>query len=479
MGESLSIGIYAGKNSFSSTQDLYSIILFSLDSWNSFTQIRKEMLMGIKILILSSTEWDDSNSIGSTFSNILGNMEGIEIANIYCRSGMPRTKSCNRFFQITEKMLIKNILNSNNHSGRVVYQQDSNKNNIPDIFSEKQKSFYNFASKRNWMILYWFRDIIWFVGRWKSKEFIEFIDEYHADIIFLPIYYSNYLNKIGFFIKQHTQKPMVGYIVDDNYTLRQFSLSPFYWVNRFMKRRWIKKAVDRCEPLYVITEIQKKDYDICFRKDCKILFKGGVFLDNIPLKEKLDSPIKIVYTGNIYAGRYKSLSVIGKVLDQINQNDTKAVLHIYSHTPLSHQMEVALLNKRSIKFHGGVPFSEIKEILTNADILVHAESFQLKERLMVRQSFSTKIVDYFQAARCIFAVGWSEAASIDYLLKNDAAIVACNEKEIEEKLCNLLKHPELITEYGKKGWECGKRNHQIEKIRNSLHNDLVELIKNN
>lgn len=54
---------------------------------------------------------------------------------------------------------------------------------------------------------------------------------------------------------------------------------------------------------------------------------------------------------------------------------------------------------------GSVPATEIEEIQKNADILVHAEGLDLKSRLAVRQSFSTKIVDYLKMARPIFAVG--------------------------------------------------------------------------
>lgn len=51
---------------------------------------------------------------------------------------------------------------------------------------------------------------------------------------------------------------MVGYISDDCYTLRQFSLSPLFWIDRLWKRRYVKRAIDECMLLYVITDRQKK-----------------------------------------------------------------------------------------------------------------------------------------------------------------------------------------------------------------------------
>lgn len=431
----------------------------------------------MKILILSNSEWDDGNSFGSSFSNIFGNINGLEIANIYCRSGKPNTKSCNRFFQITEKLLLKNLLNRGYPAGQIVNQNKKEDIATPaDTFNIKEQYWVNFIKKNRWIALFWLRDIVWFFGRWKSKDLKKFIDDFNPDIIFLPVYYSVYLNKIGLFLKKYSTKPMVGYISDDCYTLRQFSLNPLYWIDRFIKRKWVKRAVDACEILYVISEIQKKDYDKSFNKDCRILFKGGNFNDTTPVKIEVNNPIKLVYTGNIGTGRYKILGDIGKVLDNINQNSILANLHIYSQTPLNSSMKNAIFSKNSILFHGGVPSSEISRIQKNADILVHVESFQIKERLLVRQSFSTKIVDYFHAARCIFAVGWSKAASIDYLVKNDAALVAINKQTISDQLNRIVNRSELLEEYAQKAWECGKRNHQIKVIQQKLYNDLSELV---
>lgn len=53
----------------------------------------------LRILIVSNTPWDDSNSFGSSFSNIFGGNEHYSIANIYCQQGLPNTQVCSRFFK--------------------------------------------------------------------------------------------------------------------------------------------------------------------------------------------------------------------------------------------------------------------------------------------------------------------------------------------------------------------------------------------
>lgn len=61
------------------------------------------------------------------------------------------------------------------------------------------------------------RAIIWKIGRWKSKEFIDFIDDFNPDLLFIPVYYSHYIHDINFFIKDRLKIPAVGYVSDDVY----------------------------------------------------------------------------------------------------------------------------------------------------------------------------------------------------------------------------------------------------------------------
>ena len=139
-------------------------------------------------------------------------------------------------------------------------------------------------------------------------------------------------------------------------------------------------------------------------------------------------------------------------------------------------MKLALDKAPSCFLKGSVSAEEVAKIQSEADILVHIESTDLKNRLLVRQSFSTKLVDYFHQAKCIVAFGPKDVASISHLVKNDAAVVADNEKELEEKLRKIIESPETICEYGKKAWECGKRNHQKNHIQKMLMKDFEDVI---
>ena len=109
--------------------------------------------------------------------------------------------------------------------------------------------------------------------------------------------------------------------------------------------------------------------------------------------------------------------------------------------------------------------------------MIHAEGLSLKDRLEVRQSFSTKLVDFFKLGKCIFAVGSREQAFAKHLIDNDAAVVAENKAEVYQKLRALLENPQDIIDYGKKAYDCGRKYHSKEKTQKMLMEDIKNYAK--
>lgn len=426
----------------------------------------------MKILVISGLPWNKDNSFGSTYSSFFEGMDNVEFANIYCGYGYPKNNIKGSYFQITEKSLLKNLLNSKLVTGKEVDINSEEHNS-----TEEETRLIKNIKKTKFPLLFFIREIIWCIGRWKSDELNNFINTFNPDIIFSPLYYNTYLNNISCYAKQLTGRKMVTFVSDDIYSLKQFSLSPLFWFDRMVKRVNIKKMVGQCEYLYVISDMQKNEYEKYFNKECRILTKGAEFLGRTPLKEEVNGSLKLVYTGGIYGGRWKSLAMIGKSLTKLNRDGIKAQLFIYSMTPVTGKMMKALNIEGSVFFMGGVSSDRILKIQSDADILVHVESTELKERLLVRHSFSTKLIDYFHSGRCIFAVGTPDVASIDYLFKNDAALVATDEDEIENQLNRIVDNPQILKDFVIKAWQCGKRNHEISQIQKRLHEDLKYLVK--
>ena len=375
-----------------------------------------------------------------------------------------------RCFQITEKKLLHNLLDRKKPAGEEVEKASSSSTDNDAIVG------FGYGQKKRWQILFWARDLIWKLGRWNSPELRKFLDDNKPDLIFQPVYYSSYLNRMALFIKKYTNAPMVGYISDDCYTLRQFRFSPLYWIDRLLKRRYVKRVIEQCKILYVISDIQKNEYENIFNVPCKVLTKMVVFNSVAPQWSFNAENLQLLFAGNIGAERWKSLETLGKAIERLNDEGYKCHLDIYTPTPLSGKMKRALI-RPNVSVYPPVPYNKIQLLQQLADIQVHVEGLSLSSRLEVRQSFSTKLVDLFALGKPIFAIGPSDVASISHLLKNDAAIVASDEGMVYEKLKTVFVHPGLLQKYGHKAYECGQKNHNRRLMQSELVNDLHRILK--
>lgn len=434
-----------------------------------------------KILIVSDAAWRDDNNIGNTFSNLFKGWPKDKIAMIYARPNLPDTVVCERFFQISEVRLLKQMLNKNIKVGISINQSKSKdfkaKYNTEQKDEQNGKMLYSFFLKYRWNVFLFARELLWSLSNWRTTEFNKFIDDFNPHIVLSLADSSLYISKIQQYVIQRSNAKSVIYFVDDVYSNKRLNLSPLFWLNRQRTRKGIRSIVSRSDLVYTIIDKQKEEYDEHFKINSKILNKGGDFTGKFHNSSETNQPIKLVFTGNITSGRWKTLGEIGAALDRINKNGIKAKLEIYTKNEIYGQIEKVFHESKSIDFKGSIEASRVREVQNNADVLVHVESMELKERLDTRLSFSTKLVDYFERGKCILAVGGKDAASIDYLLKERAAVVALNKEDIFLKLNEIIYDNKIISEQACKAWECGKRNHQNDIIHKSLYRDLKSLLE--
>jgi hypothetical protein len=445
--------------------------------------------MGLKLLTISRSSWNNNNSTGNTFSSFFEGWENGKIANLYCRSEMPDNYICQKYFSISDAQLLRSIVRPGTTAGRAFILTDVGQSQAceqiksgppplikPSAEQKRERTVYDFFKIHHLSIFLILHEFVWLLGRWKSTNLNTFLDEFAPDIIFMPAFQSRYAHRLLWYAQKRTNAKIVLFHADDYVTMHQRSWSPFFWINRMLGRRAIKKSIQYSSLNYCISQKQVNEYKEILKTDCKVLYKCGNFSAEAPVKKIEGETIKLVYTGNINGGRWKTLAKIGESLNDINKLGVKAHLDIYTLSPLTNTMKNKLNDGINIFLKGTLTASQVTEVQAAADILVHVESFERKYLLEARLSFSTKIVDYLHQARCIFAVGSQECASIDYILTNDAGIIAVKEDEISAKLQLLINTPTIVNEYGHKAYACGTKNHQSEKIRGMLKDDLFNVM---
>ena len=343
----------------------------------------------MKVLFVSLSPINASISVGNTFLNVFEGIPNVEFASIFTKSGFPDVR-INKAFRITEKMIVKKLF-SKNAVGEEIKERYQGEKGI-------ENTAIRFAKKKRWSIFFGIQNFIWKLPFWKSKQLKQFLDDYQPDCIFSLLSDSKPLNSLLRYVCDYTKAPLFLYAWDDNYTLRGVGCSPFKIIGRLGSRKSMRKTVKYAKQLYVISQIQKNEYDKIFQRTCKVLTKSADFSEEPKPWQPQQYPLKLLYTGNLGLNRWRSLALLVNALKKINIKERKAELEIYTGDYCTLEMLQALHDGASSRVMGSVSAEQVQKLQKDADILVHAEGLDKKSAQAVRVSFSTKLVDYFKNA---------------------------------------------------------------------------------
>ena len=430
----------------------------------------------MRILIISYEVWRDNTNGGNVLTNIFSKMDA-EFAQIYCTPGTPQNDLCKKYYQITDNMIIKNIF----RGYRVGYQfsSDDYLESCTDMDTNPNMAngrWYNKIKKYRLSSFYALEEIMWKFAKVYDQSLKNFIDDFSPDIIFAPCYGKHMMLRLTRFIAKYTGKPIVSYISDDNYSLRQAHISPVYWANRLILRYNLRKTFPYYSLVYTMTDEQKLECEIAFGANMKILRKSMDCKNDI--RNEINTPIKLIFAGGIYCGRWKTLMQIARAVKLINEGSgcLRMELHIYTQNSVTKTQNRILNDKINSYIHPSVSQEEMWRKYADSDIALHVESFDIVNRLKTRLSFSTKIVDCLASGCAVMAVAWKEHSGLTYLKKEDAAICIDNLKSIYSVLSNICNDHSLLYKYKLKAHDCLSRNHNEKITHDMIYNDFKRLI---
>lgn len=435
----------------------------------------------LRVLLLVAEPWRSDDSGGNTIDNFFNGMAGVEFAHVYNADQMPRNNMCTRYFQLSEKESYKSFF-TRKRVGRILTPEEYS-NITPQLSTDINN---NTVSLKNHVIkfvrqirpnsLLLIRQVLRRYSNWKTPELEAFVKEFNPDVIYAPCYASPFQLALTRHIKKMTGKKIITWSADDNYSLRQFSLNPFFWLNRFWNRRCLRKTYPYYDEFFSISENEIEEMSPIVGKQMKILRKG-VYVPETFEPRPVHQPIKFIYAGGLYLNRHKSLIAIADALRKLNQGVVKAELHIYTGTSMEGKNDALLNDGRSSFVHGLVTPENLKGLYQESDVAIHCESFDLKYRLMTRLSFSTKVIDCFQSGCAILCIAWEEHTALKYLQKEDAAFCVTSVNEIAPTVRRIVENPELIPQYARKAYECEYKYHRIEDVQKTLYDSLVRCSK--
>lgn len=423
-----------------------------------------------KVLIIGINAWREDGT-AHTLMDIFRCWDSDRIALIYTRADLPNTEVCNRFFQISESLVIKSVILPWKTVGKTV--ESTSATNQKDVRAEHSR--YAKGHKLQSSLLPLIREIVWKFGRWKSKKLKKFISDFNPDIIFVPIYPTAYMGRIQRYISKLTGKPTVCYLADDNYSYDSCR-GIWSYIHRFWLRKYVGSLARDSKQMFVIVDKEKEDTDNRFGTNSVILTKGIDFSNKKYNHNDATLPLKFVYTGNLLIGRDKTLAILADTINDLNKDGIKAELFIYSQTEPTEQI-LGRINRGASHFCGRIGRDEVLKVQKDADVVVFAEALEGKEANVAKLSFSTKITDYLSNGKCILAIGREYIAPIDYFNRYDAAIIAHSKDEIKAAVSKLVDNPSLVGVYGEKAFNVAQMNHDVTVLNQRFIQTMIRALE--
>lgn len=430
----------------------------------------------MKILLITAEEWNDYVYGNGVLTNWFTGFDA-EFAQIYTSPGLPNNKVCSKYFQIDERQMVKSLY-SNTKAGREVKMPTNEREQDAAKSNAQRKGIYGIFKKLSlWMHtpIVMLQDFIWMTGRYDKAALQRFIGGYKPDVVFCPQLGNPKMWRLEKLVKGMTDVPFVAFTGDDEASYQQVSKSPLFWLRRWYCHNGLKNSVKIFSHYFMHSKEQAQDYTNEYGIPTSTLYKCGDFSNEF-VKKSVGSPIRLVYAGRLYCNRWKTLAEIGKALHEINKHGERMVLDIYTQEALTNEQRKALSPENSVYMKGSVNPQQLKEVYRNADIALHVESMDKKNRLATRVSFSTKIIDLMASSCAILAVCWNRHCGYQYLRDNDAAFCVDNYSDILPMLQRIVDNPSLVQNYAQKAYECGRKNHTCEKIQKQIRDKFEELI---
>lgn len=409
-----------------------------------------------KILFLTINGWNNTTGT-ATISSIIDGYPKEKIANIFIRADLPNSECCSRYFRIPEFSVFKSIIKRKLNVG---YEVDISKSTNSDTYT-KERNTHGFLKKFNSPIVSIARELLWKAGNWKSKGLSEFVGDFKPDIVIFPAEALIHFNNIGRYVSKIANCPYGVFFWDDNFTYKPVN-GPFKKIYRFFQRRNIKKIASEARFGFSLNPKMQFEVKEDLGLDTVLLTKPMARSDYF--EKQTGEIIKILYTGSLYIDRDKTILKVIEAIKNINQDKPCFFLDIYTNSDLSKSCRKKFNIDGVSCIHPGVTKEKVIELQRNSDVLLFVEALDGKYRNSARLSFSTKLVDYFSAGRCIFAVGPKNIAPTEYLRDNDIAMVAGNEDEILERMEFVANNRSVVDNYGKKAYEFGSEFHSKKTI---------------
>ena len=427
----------------------------------------------MKVLLISHPSINTHNNMGKTMLSLIHAFKKEDVCQLYIYPMRPDIDKCSSFYRITDKDVLKSCYKFR-VLGKEIIPNDEDLSNHCLFENDVDRKIYKNANNRK-PIRMLARDLMWKFANWFNKGLKNWIEKEKPECIFLAPGYQTFIYNIALKISKKYNIPIITYICDDYYFVAP-PTSLLGKIHQYRLNKIINKLMNRTSLVITICDELAVSYNKEFGVETKTVMTGSNYQikENCQTAENVSS---ITYMGNIGLKRNYALAQIGTALDEINEEfDTSYSLNIYSGEQNASVLSV-FNGIKSINLCGFVSGKEFEKVMNSAEVLLHVESFDEDAVDLVKNSISTKIGDCLGSGICLFAYGPNNVASINYLLKNEVAIVCSDKSKLKDKLLFLFNDKKQREYSIQNALKIAKLNHDANVVGKTVYNLVDKVLK--
>jgi len=416
-----------------------------------------------RVLVVSHNVLSPSTNMGKTMLDFFAGWNQNQIAQLYFHNEVPTADVCKSYYRMTDFDMLESIFKFTSPGAMFDQSKIDSKQMGMREDTEVQASFYQIGARRK-PYVYFFRNRLWRIKRWKTKKLMSWVAECNPEVVFYAAGDYVFSMKIALDISQERSIPLVVYFGDDFYFLENtVKLSLFEQSNKKDFRKQFEKLFAHLSTFTAATDKLAEKYGGYFDK------AGYAILSSTEIQQKIEKRnevVKISYIGNVNLNRWRSLIDIGRCL-----KEQGLVLDVYS---IEKDPEILseLTLENGVSFQGSLPPEKVKDMIRKSTIVIHVEALDERSKQSTKYSLSTKIGDSLGSGVCLFAYGPADVASIAYLLENEVAYVCTKKKKLQEQLVKILNDADLRQHYLNNALELAAVRHDL-KINADLFYEMI------
>lgn len=404
-----------------------------------------------KVLVLSNECFSKMSSNGRTLGNFFVSWPKKNLAQFYV-SGTPDIEFCENYFHVSDRHALNAILGRGVCGERITVDRIlENTSNRSDY--TRKRITRNACS----MIL---RELVWESRRWEKSGYWQWVSEFNPQIVLLQAGDCAFMFNLALRIAKKYKTKFIIYNTE-GYYFKKFDyfkgkglvhfIYPFFHAKL---KRAIERGYHKADYSIFNCEVLRDDFCKEFDMKSEVIYTATDLWEDVTEKTNHVGFI-VTYAGNLGVGRPQSLVDIADVLQSINP---EYYLDVYGSIP-NDEVKKLFDNCKGIHFHGRISYDEVKNVMSNSDLLVHVEGFEPYYIEDLKYAFSTKIADYLASNRCFLMYAPVSFAETQYLLDNSAAYVASSKGELKKTVELLVSSSEARSRYLKQAMILAMKNH--------------------